>query len=150
MMRKVSTFPRLERLKKRRQTSGLLHFCPLVAFFQKTAVRRKRRSLVSPLSWLMFGVSLPLFGLFFCQRTRGEGKRVLYSLGVTTYLFRGKTLCRKEERRANARKNERERERAFGGLFIYLFIRSIHHSSLRERENFFPFFGRKKASFGRA
>ena len=122
---KVSTFPRLERLKKRRQTSGLLHFCPLVAFFQKTAVRRKRRSLVSPLSWLMFGVSLPLFGLFFCQRTRGEGKSFIFFRGDDIFIQTKDTRLRKEEERRKKSERtsfERERERSVVFSYIYLLL----------------------------
>ena len=73
-------------------------------FFKKTS-DEKEITLVS-LSWLMFGVLLFLasFWLVFLSTRTGEGKRVLYSLGVTTYLFRRKTRAfakkKKEERRA--------------------------------------------------
>ena len=104
----------------------------------------------------MFGVLLFLasFWLVFLSTRIGEGKRVLYSLGVTTYLFRRKTLClrKEEERRKKSERTsfERERERSVVFSYIYLFV--VYSLFLLERKReFLPLLsGRKKASFGRA
>lgn len=76
----------------------------------------------------MFGVLLFLasFWLVFLSTRTGEGKRVLYSLGVTTYLFRRKTLClrKEEERRKKSERtlSERERERSVVFSYVYLLL----------------------------
>ena len=96
----------------------------------------------------MFGVLLFLasFWLVFLSTRSGEGKRVLYSLGVTTYLFRRKTRAfamKKEERRAKELW-VRGRESVRWSFHTFIYYCSIYHSSSRERENFFPFFQGEK------
>jgi hypothetical protein len=92
-------------------------------FFKKTT---DEKEISNRFAFVRSSVSSPLFGLFFCQLSCGEGKRVLYSLGVTTYLFRRKTLClRKEEERRKKKERtsfERERERSVVFSYVYLLL----------------------------
>ena len=75
-------------------------------------------------------------------------ERLFYSFGVTTYLFRRNTrAAKKKEERTRERTSERERERLVVFSYIYLLVVFIPP---REKERIAPFFGRKKASFGRA
>jgi hypothetical protein len=70
----------------------------------------------------MFGVLLFLasFWLVFLSTRSGEGKRVLYSLGVTTYL--DARLRKEEERRKKSERTSFERERERSVVFSYVYL----------------------------
>ena len=77
----------------------------------------------------MFGVLLFLasFWLVFLSTRTGEGKRVLYSLGVTTDIFiqtKDTRLRKEEERRKKSERtlSERERERSVVFSYVYLLL----------------------------
>ena len=117
-------------------------------FFKKTLRRKRNLSRFRFRGYRSeFCCSLPLFGLFFCQLVLGKEREFLYSLGVTTYLFRRKTRAfakkKKEERRAKERVL-RGRESVRWSFHTFIYYCSIHYSSSRERENFFPFFQGEK------
>jgi len=98
----------------------------------------------------MFGVLFPFasFWLVFLSTRSGEGKRVLYSLGVTTYLFRRKTRAfakkKKEERRAKERVL-RGRESVRWSFHTFIYYCSVFIIPPREKERISsPSFREKK------
>lgn len=140
----MSTFHRLERRKKSCQTSDVIHFCRLVAFFQKNTIEKRNLESFRFRSEFCF---LPSFWLVFLSTRIGEGKRVLYSLGVTTYLFRRKTLClrKEEERRKKSERTSFERERARSVVFSYIYLFVVYSLFLLERKReFLPLLWEKK------
>ena len=166
-MRKVRTFSlsyerRPKKKKNGRQTSRreseLIHFCPLVAFFQKNITSdAKRKSLSCVVSLFRgcasFGGLCPSLFLA-CFRLRASvGKKeervFVFTKGDDIFIQRKDARAQKKKKKKKERKNEREKESAFGGLFVracvYIFIRGIRRrsSSSREREHF-PALGEKR------
>ena len=135
----------------------MIHFCPLVAFFQKNITSdAKRKSLSCVVSLFRgcasFGGLCPSLFLA-CFRLRASvGKKeervFVFTKGDDIFIQRKDARAQKKKKKKE-RKNEREKESAFGGLFvracIYIFIRGIRRrsSSSREREHF-PALGEKR------
>ena len=156
-MIKVSTFPSF-RKKEVSNVADLIHFCPLVAFFQKNIKHPTRKGNLSRVSYLSF-VAVPHSGVcvlrsfwrVFVSRAsvgKKEERVFVFTKGDDIFIQRKDARAQKKKKKKE-RKNEREKESAFGGLFVracvYIFIRGIRRrsSSSREREHF-PALGEKR------
>ena len=117
-MIKVSTFPSF-RKKEVSNVADLIHFCPLVAFFQKKEISRFSFAVVRGVLFPFPCLFLACFFVHSCK----EGEIVLFFRVATTYLFRRKTrsAAKKKEERTTAKERARGRERVWWSFHIFIY-----------------------------
>ena len=145
---KVRTFPFLERRKKSCQTSDVIHFCRLVAFFKKTTDEKEISNRFAFVVIVRSSVVPRLFlACFFVNSYWGRKESFIFFRGDDIFIQTKDTLpSQRRRKKKEERKNfEWEGERAFGGLFIRLFIIVVFIIPPREKERISsPSFREKK------